>query len=144
MTETNRWAFVNNISPVAWKSVLTGWLQAFSIVVFWLGWLIDIIICVVRKLPTDFHETSLGLMFAFLAGLSGFTLYGRITDRKTDYGYVERVNAGKVIDASTSPTVVATGDSPTIVPIINDPPSEVAHVSIPRARHRKRSSRERK
>lgn len=87
-------------------------MQLFGVVVFFLGWAADILVCVLRNQPTDFHETSLGLMFGFLAGLSGFTLYGRITDRKTDYGYVDKLNEGKRIEAQKVLTPqVNTGDN---------------------------------
>lgn len=100
--------WVNDINPVNWKTVLTGWMQFFAIVIVCIGWLVDVVVRLRRGEQPDFHETTLGLLFGFLAGLSGFTLAGRITDRKTDYGYVERVNAGK---ATAAPQQVNAGDN---------------------------------
>lgn len=102
-------SWVNDISPTNWKTVVTGYMQIIGVSIFWLGWLVDVIVAVWRKQPVDFHETSLGLMLGFLAGLSGFTLYGRITDRKTDYGYVERVGANKAM--TPAPQQVNMGDN---------------------------------
>lgn len=107
-------SWVNDISPTNWKTVVTGYMQIIGVTAFWLGWFADIIVRVLRGQPTDFHETSLGLMLGFLAGLSGFTLYGRIADRKTDYGYVERQKSGDaaIAAATIGPSPqVNTGDN---------------------------------
>lgn len=98
---------VNDINPVNWKTVLTGWMQFFAVVAFFVGWDADVFYKLSRNVSVDFHETAIGIVFGFLAGLSGFTLAGRINDRKTDYGYVERVNMGKAIDATAPPSRVS-------------------------------------
>lgn len=105
-------AWVNDVNPVNWKIVLVGYMQGFGVCVFWVGWLIDIIVCVIRKLPTDFHETAIGLVLGFLGALSGVNTYGRKVDRESDYGYLDKVNEGKRIEASKpAPTPqVNTGD----------------------------------
>lgn len=116
MTSPHSWrrsSWVNDINPVNWKIALTGYMQLVVVVAFAVGWLADIFeqTFVLHLVTADFHPAELGIVFSFLAALSGVTAYGRTTERKTDYGYVERMNAGK---ANAAPQQVNTGDNTTL------------------------------
>lgn len=116
MTPRTSWRlseWVNSINPVNWKIALTGYMQLVVVVAFALGWLGNVLeqTFIAHLVTVDFHATELGIVFSFLAALSGVTAYGRTTERKTDYGYVERMNAGK---ANAAPQQVNTGDNTTL------------------------------
>ncbi|MEO7102362.1 MAG: hypothetical protein ABI119_03390 [Gemmatimonadaceae bacterium] len=121
--------WVNSINPVNWKIALTGYMQLVVVVAFAVGWLADILeqTFIAHLVTVDFHSTELGIVFSFLAALSGVTAYGRTTERKTDYGYVERMNAGK---ANAAPQQVNTGDNTTLN-VANAPAPAVAPVPVP-------------
>lgn len=111
--------WVNDINPVNWKTVLVGWMQVCFLAAVMGVWIAEQIVHMRRHEPVDFHPSILDGLELLLASLSGVTLAGRITQRVTDYGYVERKNAGKVAVAQATaqqqaaPQVIA-GDGATV------------------------------
>lgn len=99
-------SWVNDINPVNWKTVLVGYMQLSFVLVCETGWLLYVL----RNPDKGIQETFIGIIAGFLAGLSGITLKGRIEDRKSDYGYLDKINEGKRIDASKPAQVMVTGD----------------------------------
>lgn len=64
-------------------------------------------ICSLAKINLD--ETSFAMWLGFLAALGGFSLATFNKERTTDYGYVERQNAGKPTTVVQTPEATITG-----------------------------------
>lgn len=128
-------SWVNDINPVNWKTVIVGYMQIAFIFVVLAVWAFCVIAHALREKRLDMQTEVLYVLSGLLAGLSGITLVGRNVDRKTDYGYVERINEGKRIEASTAPTpqVTVTGDSPNVTATMPVVPAASAQSSMPPA-----------
>lgn len=106
-------SWANDINPVNWKIVVVAYMQMALMYAFSLGYLCDLLMQVWHGKDVDYHVEALWAVCSFLAALSGISFGGRLGDRVTDYGYVERKNAGKVAGAA-APQQVNTGDNTTL------------------------------
>lgn len=76
--------------------------KAIAAIGLYIGTFIVWAVCAIARIPLD--VTAFGLWLGFLAALGGFSMAQFKQERTTDYGYVERQNAGKptTVNAETA------------------------------------------